>query len=675
MVFQVSVSGCGFSDRFQGIPEMSDATREVGQKTKIPPPANFSGKAHCPSPEAYEAMYRRSVEDPEGFWGEAAEGFVWTKKWTKVRDFSFEGDVFIKWFIDGQTNITVNALDRHLEKRANQTALIWEGNEPTEHSHLTYKELHAEVCKFANVLKSLGVKKGDRVCLYLQMIPQLPIAMLACARIGAIHSVVFGAFSEESLRDRIQDSQCKILVTQDTALRGKKNDIPMKTKADTAMAECPSIEKIVVVRRTGVKVPMTAGRDVWWQDAMATASSVCEPEWMDAEDPLFILYTSGSTGKPKGVLHTTGGYMVYAAMTFKYIFDYQEGDIWWCTADIGWITGHTYIIYGPLCTGATSVMFEGVPVYPDAGRFWDVVDKHKVTQFYTAPTAIRALMREGEGPVLKRDLSSLKLLGTVGEPINPEVWLWYWRLVGKERCPVVDTWWQTETGGILITPLPGAHTLKPGSASRPFFGVEPIVVDDQGKPLPAGKSGKLCIQKPWPGFMRTMWGDHDRFVQTYFSTFTGMYFTGDGARKDEDGDYWLLGRVDDVINVSGHRLGTAEVESALVSHPAVSESAVVGYPHDLKGQGIYAYVTLKTGVEPSDELRQELVKHVRKHIGPIATPDVIQWAPGLPKTRSGKIMRRILRKIAENEPDLVGDTTTLADPSVVDDLVRNRPFK
>ncbi|MBM4094803.1 MAG: acetate--CoA ligase, partial [Planctomycetes bacterium] len=476
-----------------------------------------------------------------------------------------------------------------------------------------------------------------------------------------------------SLRDRIQDSTCKLLITQDTALRGNKNDIAMKTKADTAVAECPSIEKVVVVRRTGVAVPMQAGRDVWYHEAMAKADAACEPVWLDAEDPIFILYTSGSTGKPKGVLHTVGGYMVFTATTFKYIFDYQEGDIWWCTADIGWITGHSYIVYGPLCLGATSVMFEGVPTYPDAGRFWDVVDKYKVTQFYTAPTAIRALMRHGEDPVTSRDLSSLKLLGTVGEPINPEVWLWYQRNVGKGTCPVVDTWWQTETGGILITPLPGAHTLKPGSASRPFFGVEPVIVDDQGNPVPAGTSGKLCIKKPWPGIMRTTYGDHDRFVQTYFSTFKGLYFSGDGCREDKDGDYWLLGRVDDVINVSGHRLGTAEVESALVSHQSVAEAAVVGCPHEIKGQGIYAYVTLKVGVEPTDALRKELINHVRHQIGPIASPDVLQWAPGLPKTRSGKIMRRILRKIAENEIDAVGDTSTLADPSVVTDLIANRP--
>jgi acetyl-CoA synthetase len=645
---------------------------DIGTKL-IPPYSNFSGKAHCPSLAKYEEMYKRSIEDPEGFWAEIADTFVWQKKWDKVLDYSFEGNVYIKWFIDGKTNISVNALDRHLEERGDQVALIWEGNSLGEQTKLTYKQLHAEVCKFANVLKSLGVDKGDRVCMYMQMIPELPIAMLACARIGAIHSVVFGAFSEDSLRDRIQDSECTIVITQDTALRGNKNDIEMKTKADTAVAECPSIKKVVVVKRTGLDVPMRAGRDVWWHEAMEKADVKCDPVWLDAEDPLFILYTSGSTGKPKGVLHTTGGYMVFAATTFKYIFDYHPGDIWWCTADIGWITGHSYIVYGPLCEGATSVMFEGVPTYPDAGRFWDVVDKYKVTQFYTAPTAIRALMRHGEEPINSRDLSSLRLLGSVGEPINPEVWLWYWRHIGKERCPVVDTWWQTETGGILITPLPGSHTLKPGSASRPFFGVEPVVVDDHGRPEPRGVAGKLCIKAPWPGIMRTTWGDHDRFVQTYFSTFKGLYFSGDGCRVDEGGDHWLLGRVDDVINVSGHRLGTAEVESALVSHPAVAEAAVVGCPHEIKGQGIYAYVTLKVGHEPSDALLKELIKHVRKEIGPIATPDVIQWAPGLPKTRSGKIMRRILRKIAENETDKVGDISTLADPSVVEDLIRNRP--
>ncbi|MFW6171413.1 MAG: acetate--CoA ligase, partial [Planctomycetota bacterium] len=532
------------------MPEQSSSSS--GNKL-IPPKPEFAAKAHCPSVESYEQMYKRSVEDPEGFWGEIADTFVWERKWDEVCDYSFEGDVQIKWFVNGKTNLSVNALDRHLETRGDQPAIIWEGNEPGEQSQLTYKELHAEVCKFANALKSLGVKKGDRVCLYMQMIPQLPAAMLACARIGAIHSVVFGAFSEDSLRDRIQDSECTVLITQDTALRGKKNDIAMKAKADKALAECPSIRDVVVVRRTGLEVSMQAGRDYWWHELTEKADAQCDPVWLDAEDPLFILYTSGSTGKPKGVLHTTGGYMVYTTTTFRYVFDYHDGDVWWCTADIGWITGHSYIVYGPLCAGATSVMFEGVPTYPDAGRFWDVVDKYKVTQFYTAPTAIRALMRSGEEPVEKRDLSSLKLLGTVGEPINPDVWLWYYRTVGKERCPIVDTWWQTETGGILITPLPGAHTLKPGSASRPFFGVQPVVVDDQGNAVPNGTAGKLCIEKPWPGIMRTTWGDHQRFVQTYFSTFKGLYFSGDGCRVDKDGDYWLLGRVDDVINVSGHR--------------------------------------------------------------------------------------------------------------------------
>jgi acetyl-CoA synthetase len=639
----------------------------------IPPLADFAGQAHCSSLAQYQQMYQRSLDDPETFWGELAQDFVWQRKWDRVCTGTFDGNVAVKWFPGGKTNLCVNALDRHLAQRGSQTALLWEGNDPHESSRLTYQDLHTEVCRFANALKSLGVRKGDRVCLYLQMVPALPIAMLACARIGAIHSVVFGAFSEDSLRDRIQDSGSKILVTQDTALRGKKNDIAMKAKADKALVHCPSIEKVVVLRRTGLSVPMQADRDVWWHDLQATADARCEPEWMDAEDPLFILYTSGSTGKPKGLLHTTGGYMVYTATTFKYVFDYHDGDIWWCTADIGWITGHSYVLYGPLCAGATSVLFEGVPTYPDAGRFWDVIDKYRVTQFYTAPTAIRALMREGEQYVTTRDLSSLRLLGSVGEPINPQAWLWYWRTVGKERCPVVDTWWQTETGGILIAPLPGAHPLKPGSASRPFFGVEPRIVDDQGRPTPIGQSGKLCIAKPWPAIARSMWGDHERFVQTYFSAYRGLYFTGDGCRQDEDGDYWLLGRVDDVINVSGHRLGTAEVESALVSHPAVAESAVVGFPHDLKGQGIYAYVTLRTNYQPSDELRADLIAHVRNVIGPTATPDVLQWAPGLPKTRSGKIMRRILRKIAENEPGSVGDTSTLADPSVVQDLIDHRP--
>ena len=653
---------------------MSEAG-QVSEKLKIAPDSAFAGNAHVSSMDQYQQMYDRSIKDPDGFWGEIAEQFVWKEKWNKVRDFDFMPPVSIKWFDGGKTNISVNCLDRHLEKRGDQTAIIWEGNAPGEDSKLTYRELYEEVCRFSNALKELGIEKGDRVCIYLQMIPQAAVACLACARIGAIHSVVFGAFSADSLRDRIQDSECKLLITQDTALRGAKNDIPMKTNADKAVAQCPSIKTVVVVKRTGNDVPMQEGRDVWYHDVTAGKPAECEPEWMDAEDPLFILYTSGSTGKPKGVLHTTAGYMIYTATTFKYIFDYHDGDIWWCTADIGWITGHSYIVYGPLANGAQTIMFEGVPTYPDAGRFWDVCDKYKVTQFYTAPTAIRALMREGEGPIQSRDLSSLKLLGSVGEPINPEVWSWYRDHVGHGKTPVVDTWWQTETGGILITPLPGAHTLKPGSASRPFFGVEPVILDDDGKEVPDGTSGKLCIKSAWPGIMRTTYGDHDRFVQTYFSTYKGLYFTGDGCRKDADGDYWLLGRVDDVINVSGHRMGTAEVESALVSHPAVSESAVVGYPHDIKGQGIYAYVTLKTGNEYTDELKKELVKHVRNEIGPIAAPDVIQWAPGLPKTRSGKIMRRILRKIAEGESDKVGDVSTLADPSVVTHLVENALIK
>jgi len=647
-------------------------TVEQGAST-FPPPPDIAAKAHCASFEQYEQMYKQSVEDPDKFWAEIASQFHWFKKWTRVRDFSFDGDVYVKWFVGGQTNLCYNCLDRYLESKGDDVAIYWEGNAPDDDRKITFNQLHAEVCKFANALKGMGVQKGDRVCIYLQMVPEAAVAMLACARIGAIHSVVFGAFSEDALRDRINDSTCKVLVTQDTALRGPKTDIPMKAKADKGLAECPSIEKVIVVKRTGHDVPMKDGRDVWYHDAVAEQSDECDVEHMDAEDPLFILYTSGSTGKPKGVLHTTGGYMVWTATTFKYVFDYHDSDVWWCTADVGWITGHSYIAYGPMLCGATQVMFEGVPTYPDAGRYWDVVDKYKVTQFYTAPTAIRSLMRLGEDPINSRDLSSLRILGSVGEPINPEAWLWYHRVVGKGRCPIMDTWWQTETGGHMITPLPGAHTLKPGSASRPFFGVEPVILDDNGKETPQGEAGKLCIKSAWPGMLRTTWGDHERFVQTYFSTYKGYYFSGDGSRIDEDGDYWLLGRVDDVINVSGHRMGTAEVESALVAHPDVAEAAVAGYPHEIKGQGIYAFVTLKEGVEPTDELKKALVKTVREEIGPIASPDIIQFAPGLPKTRSGKIMRRILRKIAEGEPDKVGDTSTLADPSVVDDLIRHRP--
>jgi acetyl-CoA synthetase len=647
---------------------MADEGNVVEQQV-VAPPADLAAKAHISSEAQYQEMYDRSIADPEGFWGEIAETFVWKEKWSKVLDYTFEGNVDVKWFVDGKTNLSVNCLDRHLEERGDKTAIIWEGNTPGVDGKLTYKELYEKVCKFANALKAAGVEKGDRVCLYLQMIPEAAIACLACARIGAIHSVVFGAFSPDALRDRINDSACKILITQDTALRGAKDNIPMKANADKALADCPSIETCFVVKRTGLEVAMQDGRDVWYEEAVADQPAECQPEWVDAEDPLFILYTSGSTGKPKGVLHTTGGYMVYAATTFKNIFDIHEEDIWWCTADIGWITGHSYIVYGPLATGATSIMFEGVPTYPDAGRFWDVCDKYKVTQFYTAPTAVRALMQQGEGPIAARDLSTLKLLGSVGEPINPNVWNWYRDHVGHGKTPVVDTWWQTETGGIMITPLPGAHTLKPGSASRPFFGIDPVILDDEGKEVPQGEKGKLCIRKPWPGILRSLYGDHDRMIQTYFSTYKGYYFTGDGCRVDEDGDYWLLGRVDDVINVSGHRMGTAEVESALVSHPAVSEAAVVGFPHEIKGQGIYAYVTLKTGNEYTDELKKELVKHVRNEIGPIAAPDQIQWAPALPKTRSGKIMRRILRKVAEGDGDKIGDVSTLADPSVVVSII------
>ncbi|MGA1819523.1 MAG: acetate--CoA ligase [Thermoplasmatota archaeon] len=642
------------------------------EKTEIyQPPTNVKDMAHIKSLDEYREMYKRSIEDPEGFWGEIAENFHWFKKWDKVMEYEFNTPS-IKWFKGGKTNLSYNCLDRNLEKRGDQVALIWEGNSPDEDQKLTYRYLYHEVNKFANVLKANGVKKGDRVCMYMQMIPQLPIAMLACARIGAIHSIVFGAFSPDSLKDRINDSECKVLITQDTALRGKKNDIPMKTNADRALKSTPSIKTVIVVKRTGVEVPMNEGRDLWWHDEMEGTSDVCPPEEMDAEDPLFILYTSGSTGKPKGVLHTTGGYMVYASTTHKYVFDYHDGDIYWCTADIGWITGHSYIVYGPLLNGATSVMFEGVPNYPDASRFWQVVDKYKVNQFYTAPTAIRALMKEGDDPVKKTSRRSLRILGTVGEPINPEAWKWYFNVIGEGRCPIVDTWWQTETGGILITPLPGVTPTKPGSATLPFFGVQPVIVDSEGKEQNGVAEGPLLIKAAWPGIMRTVYGDHRRFFETYFSMFKGYYTTGDGAKRDNDGYYWITGRIDDVINVSGHRMGTAEVESALVSHPAVAEAAVVGYPHEIKGQGIYAYVTLKTGQEYTEGLKKELVKHVREEIGPIATPDVIHWAPGLPKTRSGKIMRRILRKIASNEMDQIGDTSTLADPVVVEHLIEEK---
>ncbi|HOW69197.1 MAG TPA: acetate--CoA ligase [Phycisphaerae bacterium] len=639
------------------------------------PPAGFAAKAHVKSMDQYQQMYQRSITDPEGFWGDIASTFYWKQKWTKVREYDFKGDISIKWFAGGKTNITYNCLDRHLATRGDQVAIIWEGNEPSEDAKLTYKQLHEQVCKFANVLKSKGVKRGDRVSIYMPMVKELAIAMLACARIGAIHSIVFGGFSAESLADRIADSGCKALVTTDGVYRGSKA-VTLKANADEAMnlaeKQGVTVNTCIVYERVGqdkLPINMQAGRDHWWHHLMKNAPADCEPEWMDAEDPLFILYTSGSTGKPKGVLHTIGGYMVFTATTHKYIFDYHDGDVYWCTADIGWVTGHSYIVYGPLANGATTLMFEGVPTYPDAGRFWAVCDKYKVSQFYTAPTAIRALMREGESWVNKHSLASLRLLGSVGEPINPEAWLWYYRHIGKERCPIVDTWWQTETGGILITPLAGAIPLKPGSATLPFFGVKPVMLTPEGKRIEGPGSGVLCIEEPWPGMMRTVYGQHRRFKETYFSTYSGLYFTGDGCKRDEDGYYWITGRVDDVINVSGHRIGTAEVESALVSHPTVAEAAVVGFPHQIKGQGIYAYVTLKVGQEYTDEHKKSLLQHVRKVIGPIATPDVIHWAPGLPKTRSGKIMRRILRKIAEGEPDKIGDTTTLADPTVVKNLV------
>ncbi|MGB0682651.1 MAG: acetate--CoA ligase [Magnetovibrionaceae bacterium] len=625
--------------------------------------------------DTYLKMYQASVDDPEAFWAEHGKRVDWIKPFTKVKDVNYgPGDVSIKWFEDGTLNVSANCLDRHLEKRGDQTAIIWEGDDPADSEHVTYKDLHERVCRLANAMKARGVKKGDRVTLYLPMIVEAAVAMLACTRIGAVHSIVFGGFSPDSLAQRIQGCESNCVITSDEGLRGGRK-VPLKANTDKAIESCPTVETVFVVKRTGGDVNWVDGRDVWYEEACAAADPVCEPEEMNAEDPLFILYTSGSTGAPKGVLHTTGGYIVYASMTHEYIFDYHEGDVYWCTADVGWVTGHSYIVYGPLANGATSLMFEGVPNYPSASRFWDVCDKHKVNIFYTAPTAIRALMGAGDEFVEGADLSTLRVLGSVGEPINPEAWMWYYTKVGKERCPIVDTWWQTETGGILITPLPGATVMKPGSATRPFFGVKPELVDADGNVLDGATEGNLCISDSWPGQMRTVYQDHERFIQTYFSTYAGKYFTGDGCRRDEDGYYWITGRVDDVINVSGHRMGTAEVESALVAHEAVSEAAVVGYPHDLKGQGIYAYVTLTAGVDPSDELKKELVTWVRKEIGPIASPDKIQWAPGLPKTRSGKIMRRILRKIAEDEFGALGDTSTLADPTVVDDLIENRQNK
>ncbi len=642
----------------------------MSEEKVYPVPAGFAAHAHIGKSQ-HEEMYRRSVDDPEGFWAEQADRFVsWYKPWNQVLDWDFSSGK-IRWFDGASLNVCYNCIDRHLDSRADQVAIIWEGDDPGSDSRITYRELYDEVCTFANVLKARGVKKGDRVCIYMPMIPEATYAMLACARIGAIHSVVFGGFSPDSIKDRILDSDCRVVVTTDEGVRGGKR-IPMKANTDKALASCPNVHTVVVVRHTGGAVDWHAERDVWLHEMATTVDADCEPEPMDAEDPLFILYTSGSTGKPKGVLHTSGGYLLYAAITHKYVFDYQDGEHFWCTADVGWITGHTYIVYGPLANGATTLMFEGIPTYPDASRFWQVCDKHNVTTFYTAPTAIRALMREGDEPVRRTGRQSLRLLGTVGEPINPEAWEWYYRVVGDERCPIVDTWWQTETGGHLITGLPGAIDMKPGSASLPFFGVEPALVDNEGKLLEGEAEGNLVITRPWPGQMRTVYGDHQRFIDTYFTTYPGMYFSGDGARRDKDGYYWITGRVDDVLNVSGHRLGTAELESALVLHKDVAEAAVVGYPHDIKGQGIYAYVTLVKGIEPSDELKTELVKMVRSDIGPIATIDVIQWAPGLPKTRSGKIMRRILRKIAANDIDNLGDTSTLADPGVVDHLRDNR---
>ena len=633
------------------------------------PTQNASKNAHIPSFDRYDEIYKRSIEDPENFWAETAQRIHWIKPWDTVRNFDFvQGR--IEWFSGGKLNACYNCIDRHIENgHGDETAIIWESNDPNQSRKFSYNELLRDVSQFANALKSMGVEKGDRVCLYMQMIPELAVAVLACARIGAVHSVVFGAFSSDSLRDRINDSECKILVTQDTGVRGTKQTIPMKVNADNAVAATPSIDHVVVVSRTGEPVEMDANRDIWWHEAVSGVEANCEPEVMDSEDPLFILYTSGSTGKPKGVLHTTGGYLTYASFTHEMVFDYKPGDIYWCTADLGWITGHSYIVYGPLANRATTVMFEGVPNYPDFGRFWDVVDKHKVNQFYTAPTALRALMKEGNDWVTARDLSSLRLLGTVGEPIKEPEWTWYHEIVGKGKCPIVDTWWQTETGGILITPLPGATPTKPGSATFPFFGVEPVLMSEDGQEIKGNDvSGLLAIKSSWPGQMRTIYGDHDRFLDVYFSQFPGYYFTGDGAKRDKDGYYWITGRVDDVLNVSGHRIGTAEVEGAIGKADGVAEAAVVGFSHDIKGQGIYAFVTLMTGMDPSDEIHADILASVTKEIGPHAKPDEIQFTPALPKTRSGKIMRRILRNIAEGDLENMGDTSTLADPSVVESL-------
>jgi len=634
------------------------------------PSADWTVNAHINSLDKYNEMYNKSIEDPDSFWSGIAKRITWYKPWEKVRDFNFQNGE-IKWFENGKLNVSYNCLDRHVESgNGEKTAIIWEGNDPSEDKHFTYNKLLEKVKKFSNVLKYLGIEKGDRVCIYMQMVPELAIAMLACARIGAVHSVVFGAFSADSLRDRINDSQCKLLITQDTGVRGQKNNIPMKLNADKALADTPSINSVVVVKRTGVDINMIDGRDVWWHEQIEKADANCDPVHMDSEDPLFILYTSGSTGKPKGVLHTTGGYLVYASFTHYTIFDYKDNDVYWCTADIGWITGHSYIVYGPLSNQATTIMFEGVPNYPDFGRFWDVVDKHEVNQFYTAPTALRALMKEGDGWVTSRELNSLRILGTVGEPIKEPEWNWYHKIVGKERCPIVDTWWQTETGGILISPLPGATPTKPGSATFPFFGIHPVLMTDDGKEIKGNNvQGLLALKTSWPGQMRTIYGDHQRFIETYFSQFPGYYFTGDGAKRDEDGYYWITGRVDDVLNISGHRIGTAEVEGAIGKADGVAEAAVVGFPHEIKGQGIYAFVTLMTGIESSEEIHNNIISTVVKEIGPHAKPDMIQFTPALPKTRSGKIMRRILRKISEGDHENMGDISTLADPTVVEKLI------
>ncbi len=641
-------------------------------------PAEFAAKTNITS-EQYKTLYKQSVDDPETFWGEQAKQFLsWSKPWDKVMDYSFDANnLYIKWFEGGKLNVAYNCIDRHLESKGDQVAIIWEGDDPNDDKKITFNELHHDVSKFANILKMRGVKKGDRVCIYMPMIPEAGYAMLACARIGAVHSVVFGGFSPEALKGRILDSDCQIVITADEGVRAGKK-IPLKANTDKALEDCPNVHTVLTIKRTGGDINWHAERDVWYHDAFESASADCPCEEMDAEDPLFILYTSGSTGKPKGILHTTGGYLLFSAITTKYTFDLQENDIYWCTADVGWITGHSYLLYGPLVNAATTVFFEGVPNYPSASRFWEVVDKHKITIFYTAPTAIRALMREGDAPVTKTSRASLRLLGTVGEPINPEAWQWYYNVVGEKRCPIVDTWWQTETGGHMLTPLPGATALKPGSATQPFFGVQPGIIDTETNKLIEGNgeaSGALVMTASWPGQIRSIYGDHQRMVDTYFKDYPGYYFSGDGARRDADGYYWITGRMDDVLNVSGHRMGTAEVESALVLHEKIAEAAVVGYPHDIKGQGIYAYVTPIIGVEPSDELKKELVSLCRQEIGPIAKPDIIQWAPALPKTRSGKIMRRILRKIAANELDSLGDTSTLADPAVVEHLIENRANK